>query len=91
MDLPEARACGGPEAITLGGIVLPLLDHGGDAADDLEVWPVAVHALQQDGVLDQWRALSVLTACEATAVPSDLKSRHDRLSSRWYPNRRGKL
>jgi len=81
MKLAEARARDGPEALTLGGIVQPVLDHGGEAADDLELWSAfEQNALKQDGVLDQWRALSVLTPCEATAVPSDLESRHDRLS-----------
>jgi hypothetical protein len=38
MKLAETRARDGPKAVPLGRIIQPVLDHGGDAADDLELW-----------------------------------------------------
>src|SRR5215813_11170811 len=86
MELAEARACDLPEPVTLGRIVKPVLNHRGDTADDLELrLAFEQNTLQQDGVLDPWHALPVMTQCEATAIPSDLESRHDRLSLSMMP------
>jgi hypothetical protein len=91
MKLAETRARR-TKSVPFGEIIQSILDHGGDTANDLELWSAfKQRALQQDGDLDQRRALSVPTPGEATAVPSDLKSRHDRLSLSVVPQLASKL